>query len=160
MSASRRGWSCLVAASVAIALAVPAEAARIQLIYVGADNCGPCKNWELFSEPAWRKSPEAKQVELRKVKVPFFINTASDSAWPEDLRWVRDRTNARSGTPRFIVVVDDRVVGTAFGTNGWSQRTVPLLARLVADQSAMAARPPRTEPGTADDDGEMPATRD
>src|SRR5262249_34579303 len=130
--------------------------ARIQIVYVGAFNCLPCKNWELFVEPAWEKTPEAKQVALRKVKVPFFENTASDTAWPEDLRWVRDRTNARSGTPRFIVVVDDRIVATTFGANGWSQRVVPLVARLVADQAAAPTAPAVP----AYDDGERPAARD
>ena len=135
-----------------LGLAAPA-AARLQVIYVGAYNCAPCKQWELFTEPAWRKTPEAKQVELRTIKTPFFENTGSDSAWPEDLRWVRDRTHAMSGTPRFIVVVDDRVAGTAFGTNGWSQRIVPLVARLVA-------QPVPTPPAPHYDDGEVPAARD
>ncbi len=157
MSKRRLGLS-LAAALVGVALAPPVLAARIQIIYVGAYNCAPCRQWELFSEPAWLKTPEAKQVELRKVKVPFFSDTSSDSAWPDDLRWVRERTNARSGTPRFIVLVDDRIVSTAFGTNGWSQRTVPLVARLVADQ-AVAGHAAHHAPA-AYDDGEMPATRD
>src|SRR5215831_11743969 len=144
----------LVAAVIAAMLgcAAPAAAARIQVIYVGAYNCAPCKQWELFTEPAWLKTPEARQVELRTVKTPFFTNTGADSAWPEDLRWVRDRTNAVSGTPRFIVLVDDRIAGTAFGTNGWSQRIVPLVARLIAQPTAAA-------PPAHYDDGETPAAR-
>ena len=155
-SRMRRPWVALAGALLGLVIARPVDAARIQVIYIGAYNCPPCKTWELFSEPAWRKTPEAKQVELRTIKVPFFTNTGSDNAWPEDLRWVRDRTNARSGTPRFIVVVDDRIVGTAFGTNGWSQHVVPLIVRLVADQAAA-----RTRADVPDyDDGEMPAARD
>jgi hypothetical protein len=148
--------------SMFLALALPGATVRaadppsahkaIQLIYVGAYNCPPCKQWELFKEPAWQKSPEAAQVELRKIMVPFFENTASDSAWPEDLRWVRDRTHARAGTPRFIVVVDRRVVQTSFGIRGWTERVVPLVAELVAKGTV----PPIAEAVTHAEEADLP----
>jgi hypothetical protein len=152
--------SALRAGLIALALALAGMAARaedhkaIQLIYIGAYNCIYCKQWELFSEPPWRKRPEAAKVEVRKIMVPFFERTNADASWPEDLRWVRDQTNVKAGTPRFIVVVDHRIVQNAFGLNGWNQRTVPLLADLVARRSTAST-------AAAPDDADAPRpTRD
>lgn len=77
----------------------------------------------------FERSPEAKHINFRRVFGNSFSNTTG--GWPEDLAWIRKKTFAASGTPRFIVVVDDQVVLNVFGTQGWDSAVLPLIKRLV-----------------------------
>jgi hypothetical protein len=57
--------------------------------------------------------------------------------WPKELRWVQERLNIRSGSPRFIVVEGDKLLIHRFGTGGWSRDVLPLVERLVAERAAL-----------------------
>jgi len=74
-------------------------------------------------------SPEAKRITFRYVFGNSFSNTTG--GWPEDLEWIRTKTFAASGTPRFIVLIDDEVVLNVFGTVRWNSVVLPLIKRLV-----------------------------
>lgn len=66
------------------------------------------------------------------VKASFYTRLDEDRYWPEELRWVRDKLNIRSGTPRFIVLVDKAVVHSTFGY--WNM-TYELIQRLVTQKT-------------------------
>ncbi len=90
---------------------------QLTLIYIGADNCGTCKRWEQTrsskpreSKYAFLDTPEAKAVTFRQLGAANYMNTSYDQLWPEDIRWVRTKTYAASGTPRFILIADDKVM--------------------------------------------------
>lgn len=107
---------------------------RITVVYVGAANCPYCREWETAIGMGYRRdflaSKEFPSVEYREVKTPMYSDTSEDQYWPDDLRWVRDKSNAKRGTPRFLVVVGDEVVLNAFGTKGWKNSVVPLIKDL------------------------------
>lgn len=115
------------------ALADGAQARRDQsarqatLIYIGAHDCPPCRDWELFARPGFLRSPEAAKVAYRELKAGSFRDIAYDGLWPSDLRWVRDRLKLKGGTPRFILVEGDRILRAVGGTRRWSSDIVPYL---------------------------------
>ena len=100
----------------------------VQLIYIGAYDCPPCRSWEATIEPSFLASPTRARLTYRKLKFPFFRDIAANSLWPEDLRWVRDRLSLRAGTPRWIVVRGDEVL---LSTMRWRD-VAPVLERHVA----------------------------
>ena len=106
-----------------------AETAKVTVVVLSAANCPPCKEFELFQEPAWEKSAERRKVDYYVIKYPFVQNMASEGPWPEELRWVRGVADVRWGAPRFLVIQDHTVVLNSFG--GWSSRVLPKIAELV-----------------------------
>jgi hypothetical protein len=78
-------------------------------------------------------SPEAKLITFRYVLSLNFSSTMG--GWPKDLEWIKTQTYTASGTPRFIVAVDDQVVLNAFGTGRWNSDVLPLIKRLVWQKS-------------------------
>lgn len=101
----------------------------ILVVYVGARNCPPCLRYKARDYPLWIVSEEYGQVQYRELDFPRFQRTDEDRYWPEDLRWVREKTYARRGAPRWIVSVDGRIVSNH---KSWNSKTYPLIQRLVA----------------------------
>lgn len=101
---------------------------RISLVYVGAYDCVYCKYWEAGALPDWEKTPQAGQVDFRKVMATSYTNTHDESFWPGELRWIVKATNVQAGTPRFIVLVDNAVVGNE---RQWGK--VPPLIQMALD---------------------------
>jgi hypothetical protein len=111
---------------------------KFTLIYVGADNCGPCAAWERDVGPGTRSAfvagPLGRSVAFREVHARTYMNTAEPSRWPEDLLWLVKATNVASGTPRYIVMVDRKIVLNSQGR--FSTRVEPLLRELVARRAS------------------------
>lgn len=102
----------------------------VTLIYIGAYDCAPCRDWELFTKPGFLRSPEAAKVAYRELKAGSYRDIGYDSLWPTDLRWVRDRLKLKGGTPRFILVEGDRILRAVGGTKRWSGDVVPYLKAM------------------------------
>jgi len=111
---------------------------KFTLIYVGADNCGPCAAWERDIGPGTRNAfvsgPLGRAVVFREVHARTYMNTAEPSRWPGDLFWLVKATNVASGTPRYIVMVDRKIVLNSQGR--FSTRVEPLLRDLVARRAS------------------------
>ena len=101
----------------------------ILIVYISAGNCPPCWRFKARDYPVWIKSEEYRHVEFRELNFPQYQRTDEDIYWPGDLRWIREKTDARRGAPRWIVVVDGRVVANE---RSWNRKTYPLIQRLVA----------------------------
>ena len=43
------------------------------------------------------------------------FNWIAPNLWPKELRWVQEKLDIRSGSPRFIVVSGDRILSSNFG---------------------------------------------
>jgi hypothetical protein len=118
------------------------QSARIKdltFVYVGAENCGPCKRWEQSrtGSPAQSKSvflasPEAKAATFRQVNAHTYMNTGAENLWPADLKWVRSATHVVSGTPRFLLIADGKVMLNAQGTSKIESTVLPKLRELAA----------------------------
>ena len=104
---------------------------EIKLIYLFAWNCPPCFRYERKEYREWVASEASRHVEFKKLKFARYQNTRGDRGWPEDLRWVRMKTDVRHGAPRFILLVDDQVVSNYKGRKSGWKPTVELIEELV-----------------------------
>lgn len=118
-------------------LAAGARAKEITLIYVGAWNCPTCLRWEgadgdapVSSKKSFLATPEAKAAKFRQISAPQFQDTAYDKAWPDDLKWVKEKTYVARGTPRYVLIADGKVVANSFGTRSLVQTIMPKIRQL------------------------------
>jgi hypothetical protein len=117
----------------ALALCVGGPAAQIAapepmtLIYVGAEDCQPCKIWQRGDGDLFRRSPLYERLVYREVRSPTLFDVMNDEYWPEDLRELRGALDRSSGVPLWIVKADQRIVLRAQGLTEWKTRVLPIL---------------------------------
>ena len=130
----------IAAASVAAAIGVtagywassdPSAAHDVVLVYVGADDCGPCRAWQRADAPAFRSSPEFVRVAYREVKSPSVLDVMHDAYWPEDLRRYREQIGRGAGVPLWFVIADDEIAGQGFGISQWQGSVLPKIRSLL-----------------------------
>jgi hypothetical protein len=63
-----------------------------------------------------------------EIEAPHLARAYDDTYWPASLRPIRDQLPRKSGTPRFLIVRDGKVVGNHF--DGWAN-TLADLKRLL-----------------------------
>ncbi len=119
-----------VAAAIA-AIAWGAHSARsarphdVMLLYVGADDCAPCRAWRNGDGAAFLASGKVAGLIYREVRSPHLQDLLSDENWPEELRPYRSRIRRSDGVPLWLVVADKEVVEQEFGTSAWQTRVLP-----------------------------------
>lgn len=109
----------------------PAVAHRVVLLYVGAEDCGPCRIWQRGPEADFRNSDQFGKIDFREVKSPKLFNILDEVNWPEDLRPYRSVLGPESGAPLWLVIVDGRIVKKAFGIAQWNSTVLPTLRILL-----------------------------
>jgi hypothetical protein len=109
----------------------PATAREVMLLYVGADDCAPCRTWQRTDGPSFRASQEFVRVTYREVKSPSLFDVLKDEHWPEDLRPYRERIGRAAAVPLWLVVADDALVEQAFGASQWRDAVLPKLRSLL-----------------------------
>jgi hypothetical protein len=114
-------------ASLAAAAAGPARgASELQVIYVGGQDCAPCERWTATYKDRWLASPEYGQVTWYEVAPPHLKEAYQERHWPQALRPVLAQVPYKSGTPRFLVVRDGRIVSNEMGVSQWLNTMVEL----------------------------------
>jgi hypothetical protein len=122
----------LAVSVVRCATQVPTSRASVTLIYVGAEDCAPCRAWQAGEGKRFLESGEASRVTYREVKSPVLRDILKDEHWPEDLRAYRDRLGAGAGVPLWLVISGDELVERAFGASQWHATVLPRLERLLS----------------------------
>lgn len=97
----------------------------ITLLYVGAEDCAPCRAWRKGDGAAFRTSAEFARITYREVSSPHLEEVLNDASWPEDIRDYRDHIRRSDGVPLWLVIADHAVVEQQFGTAAWQQRILP-----------------------------------
>jgi hypothetical protein len=121
----------VAAALLGSAMQFPARAAAdLKVIYVGGLDCQPCTSWKNRYKAGWLASPEYKQVTWIEVEAPKLKEAYQERFWPGELRPILDQLPRKSGTPRFLVVKDGKVVANDFGANHWSKIVAELKKQL------------------------------
>lgn len=115
----------------AIRISARSRPGPITLVYVGADDCPPCRTWERIAEPAFRTSTLFSRVIYRVVKSPTLFAVLSDENWPDDLRPYRDHVSPQAGVPLWLVIADDHVVTQASGESQWRESILPRMKTLL-----------------------------
>jgi hypothetical protein len=112
-------------ASLATSLAAPllirpaVAAGSLQVVYVGGWDCPYCTVWKNQYKAGWVESPYYKQVQWIEVDVPHLREAYQPQYWKGELEAIREQLPKKSGTPRFIVVRDGKVVSNELGVNKW-----------------------------------------
>ena len=121
----------LIAGLLASTSLVPARAAAdLTVIYVGGWDCPPCTQWKNTQKARWLASPEYKKVTWVEVESPKLREAYKERYWPADLRPVLARLPRKSGTPRFLIVRDGKLVANEFGTGRWAATVADLKKEL------------------------------
>jgi hypothetical protein len=108
--------------------------ARITVVYVGADDCAPCKVWQRVHWPQFSSSPEFVRLTYRELTSPKLFDLLSDERWPESLRDLRGEFDRTPGAPMWFVLNGEELLVTARGLRQWEEEALPRI-RLLARQS-------------------------
>ena len=103
----------------------------IVLVYVGAEDCAPCRTWQGGARAAFRSSPEFAHVTYREVKSPSLLDVLNDEYWPNDLRSYRDRLRRGAGVPLWLIISDQEIIEHGFGASQWDGTVLPKLRSLL-----------------------------
>ncbi len=105
--------------------------AEVMLLYVGADDCAPCRRWQAEEAALFRRSPAFARISYREVKSPTLFDLLKDENWPRDLRPYRDLIQRDAGVPLWLVVADGEVVLRSAGAAQWRSVVWPKLKSLL-----------------------------
>ena len=103
----------------------------VMVVYVGAEDCAPCRAWQRGDGAAFRISAEFNQISYREVKSPTLFDVLNDDYWPEDLRVYRKALGGEAGVPLWMIIADDKVVTRHFGASQWKSSVLPRIKSLV-----------------------------
>jgi hypothetical protein len=107
------------------------ESANVTVIYVGADDCAPCRSWRREHWPKFQASAEFARLIYREVTSPQLFDLMKDDYWPEDLRDHRYGLDRTAGVPLSLIVADDGVALRARGLRQWEDVALPAIKTLV-----------------------------
>ena len=123
----------LIASLLASTSLAPAYAASdLTVIYVGGWDCPPCTLWKNTRKAGWLASPEFHKVTWVEVESPKLKEAYQARFWPDDLKPILYQLPRKSGTPRFLIVKDGKVVSNAFGSGQWAT-TMADLKKLLGE---------------------------
>lgn len=107
------------------------ESPNITVIYIGADDCAPCRSWRRQHWAKFQASEEFPRITYREVTAPRLFDLLKDDYWPEDLRHRRDALGRTAGVPLWLIMANDRVALTARGVRQWEDAALPAIKSLV-----------------------------
>jgi hypothetical protein len=117
-----------LAGTTALAATLGPATARsdLQVIYIGGQDCPPCQRWRTNAHPRWLASSEFQKVSYFEIE-PINLREAYDErSWPRALRAVLAQVPRKSGTPRFLIVQEGRIVSNHLGASAWANILVDL----------------------------------
>jgi hypothetical protein len=96
------------------------------VIYIGGQDCPPCQRWRADAHPRWLASSEFQKVSYFEIE-PITLKDAYDErSWPRALRPVLGQVPRKSGTPRFLIVQEGRIVSNQLGLSAWASTLADL----------------------------------
>ena len=126
-----------IALLLACALAGAADAARIEMFYLTTPDCPYCRRWEANSRQPLLASPEGRAIRYVEVRGETLRRPIVREHYPPGFEWAFDRIGPSRGVPRFVLMIDGRLVLNAFGLNAYERDFLPGLRAIVAgDQSS------------------------
>jgi hypothetical protein len=123
----RLGAVVAVAAIAMTAWRQPARPAapNVMLLYVGAEDCAPCRAWKSGEGAAFLASQDVARIAYREVRSPHLQDLLNDENWPGEIRIYRERLQRSDGVPLWLVISNGKVVEKQFGAAQWSANILP-----------------------------------
>ena len=109
----------------------PAHDSEIMLLYVGAEDCAPCRAWQSGEGAAFLASAEFPRITYREVKSPHLHDVLNDENWPDEIRRYRSNLRRSDGVPLWLVVSDHEIVEQRFGAAEWRASILPRIKSLL-----------------------------
>jgi hypothetical protein len=109
----------------------------LTVVYVGAEDCGPCRTWQRDERPAFRASSEFTRLRYREVVVPYLRSLLTAQEWPDDFSELRERVKSRPGTPQWFVMRDGNVLASDAGLSAWRRAIWPAIRAQVRYDPAL-----------------------
>jgi hypothetical protein len=109
----------------------PARATEILLLYIGAEDCAPCRAWQNSEGAVFLGSAEFPRIAYREVKSPHLHDLLKDEHWPEEIRHYRERLRRGDGVPLWLVVANREIVEQRFGAAEWHANVLPRIRALL-----------------------------
>ena len=104
---------------------------RPLLVYVGADDCAPCRAWQNTDEQDFRQSRTFERLTYRTVKSATLYKLLDDGYWPYELREYRSRLRPNVSAPLWLIIADGGKMEQISGLSQWKQTALPRLEALV-----------------------------
>jgi hypothetical protein len=91
----------------------------LTVIYVGGEDCPPCLSWKNKYKARWLASPEFRKVQWIEVEPASLKQAYQARFWEGELKPIFDQLPRKSGTPRFLVVQNGRIIDNQLGGGSW-----------------------------------------
>lgn len=101
------------------------------LLYVGAEDCAPCRAWQNGDGAAFFASANFPRITYREVKSPYLHDVLKDENWPDEIRSYRRSLRRSDGVPLWIVVLDHEIIEQRFGAAEWRANVLPRIKSLL-----------------------------
>jgi len=108
-----------------------AQPTDVTLLYVGAEDCAPCRAWQTSEGAAFFASGDFPRISYREVKSSHLHDILNDENWPDDLRGYRAGLKRSDGVPLWLIIVDRKIVEQRFGAVEWRASVLPALKSLL-----------------------------
>lgn len=132
---TRFGAVIAVAAIAATVWASPAARhardAQIMLLYVGADDCAPCRAWQNGEGATFLASADFPRITYREVKSRHLRDVLKDENWPEEIRSFRGSLRRSDGVPLWLVISNNEILEQRFGAAAWRASILPKIESLL-----------------------------
>ena len=106
---------------------LPAAAEQDTIVYIGADDCKYCREWEAQFERQFKAQCAARNVKFRAVQVATLRNIRDERYWPNDLKPLLAKFSSSTGSPHFLAVAGSRVIVDTHGIVNWQKQILPLV---------------------------------
>ncbi len=111
----------------------------ITVVYVGAEDCGPCRAWRRDERPSFVESREFSGLRYREVIATRLRDLLAEPLWPADLAGLRERVRTLPGAPQWFVLRGGEVVAWDAGASAWRRTVWP----AIRTQTRAASGTPR-----------------
>ena len=120
----------------ACALAAAANAARIEMFYLTTPDCPYCRSWEARSRDALLESREGRAIRFIEVRGETLRRPIVREHYPPGYEWAFERIGPSRGVPRFVLMVDGKLVLNAYGLSAYERDFLPGLRAIVAGETS------------------------
>ncbi len=107
------------------------KSSRLDVVYLGSEDCQFCQQWEFGSRVKLLESREARAFSFHEIKNDTLAKPITAGDYPAGLQWVYKQVGTTRGVPRFLLAIDGRVVMNSFGTGEYRRDFLPALNEIV-----------------------------
>jgi hypothetical protein len=99
----------------------------LTVIYIGADDCGPCRIWRRDKRRDCLGSGVFQNIKYREVIVSRLYDLLVEAQWPAALMFLREQVRARPGGPQWFIIQDGHIITWEAGLSAWRRVVWPMI---------------------------------